>query len=148
MQDYRTILFKIPGKSQHICTETLWKLHDNREITMQSQFGFYDNREEHVRSRWCLYTTRAIIQKGSHNFVLALCPLKSMSLSHVAHIASARCPCGHCAMQKQYVNGLWTYTFFKCIAFCYIQSIRALEPKQPRESIRYRTASAWRPLGL
>ena len=105
-------LFKLPGNSQNICTETLQKLHDNHENTMQSRFGFYDNREEHVRSRWGLYTACAIIQKGSHDFVLALCPLKSMSLSHVAHIASARCPCGHCAMQKPYVNGLWTYTFF------------------------------------
>ena len=103
-------LFKLPGKSQHICTETLRKLHDNREITMQSRYGFY-MYEEHVRSRWGLRTARAITQKGSSD----------------AHIASARCPCGHCAMQKRYVDGLRTYTFFKNDN----KYFRAREPKRP-----------------
>ena len=53
-------LFKLSLKSQHICTETLRKLHDNREITMQSRYGFYDISKERVRSRWGLRTASAI----------------------------------------------------------------------------------------
>ena len=65
-------LFKFPGKSQHIYTKTLRKLHDNHEITMQSRFGFYDNREEHVRSRWGLCTALAIQNHLSTGYGLTL----------------------------------------------------------------------------